>query len=98
MDIKANRIRHLLVMVVILSLTLITFVAWSQSKRAQETKGKTVTITGCLAKGESADEFAITQNGKRYGVKSTKVKLADHLVASSMLCKFGEGFTFPGTV
>jgi hypothetical protein len=25
------------------------------------------------------DEFAITQNGKKYGVKSTRVKLADHL-------------------
>jgi len=32
-----------------------------------------------IAKGEAADEFAITQNGKKYGVKSTRVKLADHL-------------------
>lgn len=79
MKMKANIIRHLLAVVAILSLTPITFVAWSQSNRSQEGKGKTVTITGCLAKGESANEFAITQNGKKYGVKSTKVKLAEHL-------------------
>jgi hypothetical protein len=42
-------------------------------------KGKTVTITGCVQKGDEADEFAITQNGKKYGLKSTNVKLADHL-------------------
>ncbi len=76
---KTNIIRHLLAVVAILSLTPITFVAWSQSNRSQEGKGKTVTITGCLAKGESANEFAITQNGKKYGVKSAKVKLAEHL-------------------
>jgi hypothetical protein len=35
-----------------------------------------VTITGCVEKGESANEFAITENGKKYGVKSTRVKLA----------------------
>jgi hypothetical protein len=79
MKMKANIIRHLLAVVAIVSLTPITFVAWSQSNRSQEGKGETVTITGCLAKGESANEFAITQNGKKYGVKSTKVKLAEHL-------------------
>ena len=45
----------------------------------KETKGQTITITGCVAKGESADEFAITQDGKKYGLKSTRIKLADHL-------------------
>ena len=79
MNIKTKTVRQLLVMVTVLSLMPITFVAWSQSKERHEAKGKMVSITGCLKKGESADEFAITQNGKQYGVKSTRVKLADHL-------------------
>jgi D-arabinose 1-dehydrogenase-like Zn-dependent alcohol dehydrogenase len=79
MNMKVNRVRHLLVLASILCLMPITFAAWSQSKESQEKEGKTVTITGCIAKGEAADEFAITQNGKKYGLKSTKGKLADHL-------------------
>jgi hypothetical protein len=79
MNVKVNRVRHLLVLAIILCLTPITFVAWGQSKESQKKEGKTVTITGCIAKGESADEFAITQEGKKYGLKSTRVKLADHL-------------------
>ena len=46
---------------------------------AKEKKGQTVTITGCVEKGESADEFAITENGKKSGIKSSRIKLADHL-------------------
>jgi hypothetical protein len=38
-----------------------------------------VTITACVEKGESADEFAITENGKKFGIKSSRIKLADHL-------------------
>lgn len=38
-----------------------------------------MTVTGCLEKGEPADEFAITQKRKKYGLKSTSIKLADHL-------------------
>lgn len=79
MNVKINRGRHLLVLVALLGLAPTTFVAWGQSKGSQEKEGKTVTITGCVAKGESANEFAITQSGKKYGLKSTRVKLADHL-------------------
>jgi len=79
MNIKVNGARHVLVLASILCLMSITFVALSQSKESKEKEGKTVTITGCIAKGEAADEFAITQGGKKYGLKSTTVKLADHL-------------------
>jgi hypothetical protein len=96
MNMKVNSMRHLLVLGAILCLTPITFVALSQSKESQEKGGKTVTITDFIAKGESADEFAITQNGKKYGLKSAKVKLADHLGHKvTVICKFtrapGEG-------
>jgi hypothetical protein len=79
MNMKVNGARRLLVLAAILCLMPITSVALSQSRESQEKEGKSVTITGCIAKGESADEFAITQGGKKYGLKSTKVKLADHL-------------------
>lgn len=47
-----------------------------------DTKGKaeTRTITGCLQKGESSDEFnLIANNGSTWEVKSTQANLADHV-------------------
>ena len=42
--------------------------------------GKTVTITGCLEKGDEAGEYSIKDmDGKEYGLRSTSVKLANHL-------------------
>jgi hypothetical protein len=63
----------------VLALAVYSFFTQAAAQSAKEKKGQTVTITGCVAKGESADEFAITQNGKKYGLKSARVKLADHL-------------------
>jgi hypothetical protein len=74
---KRSRIMSSLAAVVALAIC-----SWFNQAAAQSTKerkGQTVTITGCVQKGEAADEFAITQNGKKYGLKSTKVRLADHL-------------------
>jgi hypothetical protein len=61
------------------ALVISCFFNQAAAQATKEKKGQTVTITGCVQKGESADEFAITQNGKKYGLRSTKVKLADHL-------------------
>ena len=37
-------------------------------------------ITGCLSKGDSADEFLLTgKDGSTWEVRSTKVTLADHI-------------------
>jgi hypothetical protein len=47
-----------------------------------DTKGKaeTRTITGCLQKGDSSDEFnLIANNGSTWEVKSSQVTLADHV-------------------
>jgi hypothetical protein len=60
-------------------LGICSFLPQAVAQSAKEKKGQTVTITGCVQKGDEADEFAITQNGKKYGLKSTNVKLADHL-------------------
>jgi len=38
------------------------------------------TVTGCLQKGDEADEFSITgQDGKTYGLRSSAVDLSKHL-------------------
>ena len=41
--------------------------------------GKT-TVTGCLQKGDEANEFSITgEDGKTYGLRSSSVDLSKHL-------------------
>jgi len=66
----------LLVFVVVIAITL---AATTQAKKSQGTKG-TKSVTGCLQKGDKADEFSITDtDGKTYGLRSSTVKLGDHL-------------------
>ena len=65
-------------MVVMLSLTLGVAAAGAPSKSHKA--GGHVTSTGCLAKGDEADEYSITgADGKTYGLRSKTVALADHL-------------------
>ncbi len=53
---------------------------WMAPARAQEKKGDNVTVTGCLVKGDEAGEYSITgADGKTYGLRSSNVKLAEHL-------------------
>ena len=57
---------------------MITAPAFSKDK-----SGKThheVSVTGCLAQGDEANEYAITgQDGKTYGLRSSSVDLKQHL-------------------
>jgi hypothetical protein len=47
---------------------------------AKKPKPSAITVTGCLQKGDSADEFAITgENGKTWELRSRTVKLAEHV-------------------
>ena len=47
----------------------------AQSKSA----GGKATVTGCLQKGDEADEFSITgEDGKTYGLRSSAVDLSKH--------------------
>ncbi len=47
--------------------------------QAKSAGGKT-TVTGCLQKGDEADEFSITgEDGKTYGLRSSAVDLSKHL-------------------
>ena len=45
-----------------------------------KSKAEVRTITGCLSKGDSADEFLLTaKDGSTWEVRSSTVKLADHV-------------------
>ena len=58
------------------------FAALSQPSFARGKSGtaNTASVTGCLAKGDEANEYAIKgDDGKTYGLRSSKVNLAEHL-------------------
>ncbi len=72
--------RLLLLIAVLAALSLWYLGASAQDKDDQNNKGKTATVTGCLAKGDEANEFYLTtDDGKRYELRSDKVSLADHV-------------------
>jgi hypothetical protein len=50
------------------------------AKQEKTTNGKAVSVTGCLQKGDEAGEYSITsEDGKRYGLRSKTVGLANHV-------------------
>lgn len=50
------------------------------SASAQTKAGSKTTVTGCLQKGDETGEYSITgEDGKTYGLRSTTVKLSQHL-------------------
>jgi hypothetical protein len=52
----------------------------AQDKQAEKTAKGTMTVTGCLQKGDEAGEFSIAgENGKLWGLRSRTVKLEDHV-------------------
>jgi hypothetical protein len=55
--------------------------AWTAQEDQTKTKGgKTLTVTGCLQKGDEAGEYSVAgEDGKRYGVRSKSVDLSKHL-------------------
>lgn len=62
------------------------------AKTGQEAAKKTgsVTVTGCLQKGNALDRFTLTgHNGKAYALRSSSVKLSDHV---------GHSVTIKGTL
>lgn len=50
-----------------------------QAKKSHAAKN-TKSVTGCLQKGDEPNEYSITDSdGKTYGLRSSTVKLSDHL-------------------
>lgn len=58
-----------------------TLAAQEQEKGEHASAGSShsMTVTGCLQKGDEANEYSITDNGKTYGLRSTKVDLSKHV-------------------
>src|SRR5262249_34885913 len=68
---KTVKILGALALIVVFGLAIYVF---------SQTNGETKSVTGCLQKGDEANEYSITDaSGKMYGLRSSKVKLADHL-------------------
>lgn len=69
-------------MFLILAFVALSFwiVAAQAQDRDQQSTGKNTSVTGCLAKGDSPNEFYLTaDDGKKYELRSDKVSLADHV-------------------
>jgi hypothetical protein len=63
-----------------LALSLIPVALIAQESQTKTKGGKSVTVTGCLQKGDEAGEYSITgEDGKRYGLRSKSVDLSKHL-------------------
>lgn len=71
--------KQVAVLVVFLGLAAIS--AFGQDAASTpKPKAEVRNITGCLSKGDSADEFLLTgKDGSTWEVRSTKVTLADHV-------------------
>lgn len=61
--------------------TLLVNTATADDKKASTKMGNDVTVTGCLAKGDEANEYSIKgDDGKTYGLYSSKgINMAEHL-------------------
>jgi len=58
-----------------------TTFAQEQEKGEQASAGSnhSMTVTGCLQKGDEAGEYSITDDGKTYGLRSKSVDLSKHV-------------------
>src|SRR5437016_3171312 len=74
------KLRLIQTVTLLAALTLSTVAVDAKGKRANRA-GKSETVTGCLAKGDEANEYKITSaDGKSWGLFSAgKVNLADHV-------------------
>jgi hypothetical protein len=68
------------ILVLVLALSFGSMVLAARENQTKSTNGKTVTVTGCLQKGDEAGEYTITsEDGKRYGLRSKAVDLGKHV-------------------
>jgi len=81
---KIAKLMYWVIPIICLSLCPAVLLAQAASPEPQEKKAAksshTQTVTGCLQKGDEAGEFSITgEDGKTWGLRSTAVKLDQHL-------------------
>src|SRR5215831_16404865 len=71
--------KHFISLIVVSLLAVCVFLVAAGAQKNGDKNGN-VTVTGCLQKGDEADEFSLTgADGKLYDLKSSSVKLADHV-------------------
>src|ERR1700694_2652237 len=76
---KIAKLVFWLIPIVCLSLCPVALMAQTAAPEKKAEKS-THTVTGCLQKGDEAGEFSITgEDGKTWGLRSTSVKLDQHL-------------------
>ena len=69
-----------LVSLILVCLFAVWALALAAGAQKTGTKNGNVTVTGCLQKGDEADEFSLTgDDGKLYDLRSSSVKLAEHV-------------------
>src|SRR5713226_7580725 len=79
---KIAKLAFWLIPILCLSLCPIALAQGTAAPEKQEKKAEksTMTVTGCLQKGDEPGEFSIMgEDGKTYGLRSTSVKLDPHL-------------------
>jgi len=81
---KIAKLSYWLTPILFLSLCPIALMAQSSAQEQPEKKAAkpahTQAVTGCLQKGDEPDEVSITgEDGKIWGLRSTNVKLEQHL-------------------
>ena len=78
MKIKNVRISVIFVLAIVFGLGSLALTAYGKQTKAKA--GSSVSVTGCLQKGDEVGEYSITgEDGKRYGLHSTAVDLSKHL-------------------
>ena len=79
MKVKNPWVRNVLILVLASSLSAIALTA-QENQTKGKAGGNSVSVTGCLQKGDEAGEYSITgEDGKRYGLRSKSVDLSKHL-------------------
>jgi hypothetical protein len=59
---------------------IVCLVGLAANAQKDSKSGDTKTVTGCLQKGDEADEFSLTgEDGMLYGLRSSSVQLAPHV-------------------
>jgi hypothetical protein len=72
--------RAILAFLVFVFAGLIAYAAQQSSQSKMGKMSSTRSVTGCLQKGDEANEYSITgANGKMYGLMSSKIDLSKHV-------------------
>ena len=75
---KIAKLAFRLIPILCLSLCPVALIA--QTAAPEKKAEKSQTVTGCLQKGDEAGEFSIKgEDGKTWGLRSTSVKLDQHI-------------------